>query len=200
MPQQERYEIIITSKLDALPIPDMADAIWTRIERQLDIDMPSDEGGDTPQPPGPWGGGGMIAGAGLLVFAGALLTFFYFQKPETQNSFQTTPKQNIIAQPDTTVAGSNTATDRKVQSNSTPFLSNNTGITYPAQDSAGLIPVVSMPALFTNADSTLQQTTTAQPQVITPAETRTDSSTKKRRGVQGINDNDYRIIPKKDST
>ena len=45
MNNKQAYEITITSKLEALPLPDMEDAIWSRIEAQLDIDLPTDDGG-----------------------------------------------------------------------------------------------------------------------------------------------------------
>ena len=44
MRNKETYELTITSKLEALPLPNLEDAIWSRIEAQLDIDLPTDDG------------------------------------------------------------------------------------------------------------------------------------------------------------
>ena len=74
MNQKKAYEQIITGKLEALPLPDLADAIWARIETQLDIDMPEGDGGPGS---GPSSGGGWIGGAGLFVFVAALITIFF---------------------------------------------------------------------------------------------------------------------------
>jgi hypothetical protein len=99
MDQRLRYEQLISEKLESLPIPDMADAIWARIEAQLDIDLPTDEGGGT-TPDAPSGPGMM--GWGLSVVIIALITAFLINKnkpdlkdsntklPATQNE-QTTP-------------------------------------------------------------------------------------------------------------
>ena len=45
MKEKRAYEHIISGKLEALPVPDMEDIIWARIETRLDTDMPTDDGG-----------------------------------------------------------------------------------------------------------------------------------------------------------
>ena len=75
MNQKKAYEQTIAVKLEAIPLPDMADAIWARIENQLDIDMPTDDGGGNSTPDAP-SGFGWIGGSVLFVFAVALVSFF----------------------------------------------------------------------------------------------------------------------------
>ena len=58
MNERKAYEQTIKGKLEAIPLPDMEDAIWARIETQLDIDMPTDDGGgNAPSPNNPSGFG-----------------------------------------------------------------------------------------------------------------------------------------------
>lgn len=45
MNQLTTYEQLIADKLQQLPVPDMADAIWARIEQRLDVEMPEDPSG-----------------------------------------------------------------------------------------------------------------------------------------------------------
>ena len=49
MRKKETYEVTLTSKLEALPLPNLEHMIWSRIEAELDIDMPTDDGGEIPQ-------------------------------------------------------------------------------------------------------------------------------------------------------
>ena len=82
MNQKTAYEQIITGKLHALPVPDMADAIWARIETQLDLDMPQTDPPPTNPPGTP--SGGIILGGISIVFVIALITYLFFKK-ETNN-------------------------------------------------------------------------------------------------------------------
>ncbi|OLY93979.1 hypothetical protein SAMN05444008_12544 [Cnuella takakiae] len=196
MPQKERYEVIITSKLDELPIPDMADAIWARIEAQLDLDLPTDDnGGDVPVPTDPPVGTGLWIGAAFLAFVGALFAYYYFQSPPTKSQPQPIETSSVAPTRDTL----QTALSPAKQSPAPPGK--------PKQEAA-------------NAAGTIvsyQDTTTAIPdfvKVVTPPKDSStsvaaispppgkqqepDSIPKKKRGLQGINDKDYRIVPKKD--
>jgi hypothetical protein len=196
MPQKERYEVIITSKLDELPIPDMADAIWARIEAQLDLDLPSDDcGGDVPVPTNPPVGTGIWIGAAFLAFVGALFAYYYFQTPQNKSSPQTTVNSPILSTPDTL----QTALPSAQQSLAPPGKMNKRVINkesnipeevdsatatsgvandvFPVEDSGTLVAAIKEP--------------TSNQQVL-------DSIPKKKRGLQGINDKDYRIVPKKE--
>ncbi|MGZ5247199.1 MAG: hypothetical protein ACXWV5_09155, partial [Flavitalea sp.] len=74
MNQLKAYEITIKGKLEAIPLPDMEDAIWARIEAQLDTDMPTDDGNNGPfdSPSGP-----LTLGSSILVFLITLLTLYF---------------------------------------------------------------------------------------------------------------------------
>jgi len=86
MRNKETYELTITSKLEALPLPNLEDAIWSRIEAQLDIDLPSDDGdgGTTPTPGSP-SGSWWLKGTGLFILAVAIISFFTLTKSKNEN-------------------------------------------------------------------------------------------------------------------
>ena len=93
MNQLKAYEITIKGKLEAIPLPDMEDAIWARIEAQLDTDMPEDDGNSGPfdSPTGPW-----ILGSLILAFLLTLLTLYYTQKNPDNSSAGTESQNNTI--------------------------------------------------------------------------------------------------------
>lgn len=201
MHPKERYEEIITGKLAALPLPDMADAIWLRIERQLDIDLPTDDGGDVPEPPSPWnGGGGMAIGVGFLAVVGAILAFFYF-KPTNQPTTNTTPINNTTEIQ--TGVRSNTATTKPAsqtpliqQADDPPSAANE----QPVEDLPDAF-VSDVAAAVPQPDSSAApaENFTAQSGAVTPPlqpGLKSDTVPKKTRGLQNIGDKDYRIVPK----
>jgi hypothetical protein len=51
--QLTQYEVLIAEKLAEVPVPDMADSIWARIEQDLDTDAPDDDGTGNDNPPDP---------------------------------------------------------------------------------------------------------------------------------------------------
>jgi hypothetical protein len=190
MDQRLRYEQLISEKLEALPIPDMADAIWARIEAQLDIDLPTDDGGGTtPDAPS---GPGMI-GWGLSVVIIALITAFLINKnkpalkdstiklPATQNE-QTTPALAPGTGPppsDNSRTFSNRPLEQSVVNNEAPSDTTNE------------------PRVVSAAPTTVDSIQVAAPGVeTTAATTDTIPGVKKRRGVSGVTDEDYRIVPK----
>ena len=188
------YEQIIASKLEALPLPDMADAIWARVEAQLDLDMPTGEpGGDAPNFPT---GGFFIGGIGIIVLA-FLLTYFSTTN-NNQNSASPTNNHPITAPQ--SIESKSTKPPEPNGANSTPATNTAnaviTSFTAPTTDSGALLPQPFVAA----ADSALAAPPllTATPAVVTP-KADTLRAGKKQRGVQGISDDDYRIVPKKDS-
>jgi hypothetical protein len=202
MREKQTYENTITGKLEALPIPDMSDAIWSRIEAQLDIDLPTDDGGgNTPGPGSPFGFG-WIGGSALLILVAGIISFFYFSN--TNETAGTVPVQLRPPQADSIGLGY-TATD--------PPPKNNPSITTPTDPgnhppdsinainnqnlgigSSKAITAVTNPT----AVDTIQQAGTA-PIALTPNKDSTPPG-RRQRGVKGITDADYRIVPKKDST
>jgi hypothetical protein len=210
MNRKTTYEQLITEKLDDMPVPDMADAIWARIERQLDTDMPTDEGGDAdPDPKGPSSGGWMI-GSGLFVFVAALVTIFLINKNKNKREESyppTTIQRNDSVLNNNEFRGDPTRTR----------VFNNEVIDRPATEgSPGLTP--GQPAPVVDAPAQSQDTITTVPRIsdpapinqerqqdvttVVPPPVRNDSTpSKKSRGVKGLTDNDYRIVPvNKDST
>lgn len=196
MNEKMAYEQIIAGKLGAIPLPDMADAIWARIEKELDLDMPEDptpNGGSTPRFPT---GGTMIGGLSAL-FVVVFIAFFLTQK-------KSTPSNIINSQPAATTA----QPQKEIE-------------TFPQKGSGGKEPLIdrslpstgpaSLPLALDSNTLTLQPVQTPvdsavinQPIAITPlpAPVKTDTvqtTTKKGRGVSGITADDYRIVPKKDS-
>jgi hypothetical protein len=204
MNQKATYEITITEKLGQLPLPDLRDAIWSRIEAQLDSDMPTDDNND----PGPSNNGGPTSWRGLKIFGSfiaivAVITIFLTNKNNT-------PLPGAGNAPAPT-------------SNGTMINKDNTGISPPPLQRGGAssaMPPGTFPSEeiytpVTGSDSAFSQPPFTISPVVqdTPVTTvfnppskqetgpppRQDTVQKKPRGVKGITDNDYRINLKKDS-
>lgn len=205
MHPKERYEEIITGKLAALPLPDMADAIWLRIERQLDIDMPTDEGGDVPEPPSPWnGGGGLVFGAGLLTVIGAMLIAFFYFKPNKQQAINdiTVNNQNPILQsstPEEIVIATPAKQNATPQKANKPTAANEPWESFPDEPVAKTDDIVAAPdSAKTTADNSMAMVTSTQ--TLLQPEIKQDTIQKKKRGLQNVDDKDYRIVPKNNNT
>ena len=199
MNQKATYEVTITSKLEQLPIPDMREAIWSRIEGELDADMPTDDGGDTPPSSPKVSPMLRFALPGIVII---IITFFLIKanKKPTQpfNSNNTTTNKPVIT---TAPAASPPPIDTNtiIRDRKAPVVY--TGTNVPVS------------GVSTSADSSIPVTADMIPpvtdntnqvplvQIPVPQPIKTDTvAGKKKRGVQGITDNDYRIVPVKDST
>lgn len=199
MDQRLPYEQLISAKLQGLSIPDMEDMIWARVKAQLDIDMPTDDGdgdgGDdgpqSPAAPAPirWG---------LTVMIIALVAAFLFFKNKTTIT-DNNPALPIITQP--AAQPSNEATGP------------------PASDPIPTPPPL-IPQLTPTPVGSSVDTTSVQPDLAIPVTTGIDSANinkpdsifaqaepppvktdtippkKKGKGVSGLKDDDYRIVPK----
>ena len=188
----------ITEKLELLTVPDMVDAIWARIETQLDIDMPPDDGPVNP-PANPPAGTGSWSRVVITIFVAALVATIYFtnRKTNTNNNNQliTPANTTTISSPDNTKdkpppAGSSVIPPKQqvTPDKNAPLPS------APGRDS-----------LITSGDGgdiAIPDSVVANPVLIpAPVISSVDTSKKKSRGVQGIQDADYRITPvKRDST
>ena len=111
---KQPYEILIADKLEGLPVPDMADAIWARIELELDA-APSGDATEPANPlhiatPGISAKTMALLGGGLL----ALVVLFFIikkntkrtedkelQSPTKQTDTQKVPHQLPATVPDT---------------------------------------------------------------------------------------------------
>ena len=189
MHQPTRYEQLIGEKLQQLPVPDMADAIWARIEAQLDIDLPTDDGPTPPSNP-PGSGPLVIGGIGLVVIV-ALITVFLTRRKEPhpvlvtpQATPQTTQPQSLPAQTERGGAPGKAPTVVLPQKGETnKFFTNTDSVVAPVVQ----LPADTVSTLSTNAPRTM-------PPLALPVDTATP--VKRPRGVP-LNDEDYRIVPKK---
>lgn len=197
MNQKATYEITITEKLEQLTVPDMVDAIWSRIETQLDIDLPSDEGpSSTPSNP-VMGGGKWIAPVLIIAVSAFFATLLFTNKKNPDPGRQDVNESPGIIVPDNTNTSNSTAPPNTIifpgvkrQRDSFANLASlsdstigNAGIQLPAPDSTQVTIIDNNPVF--NA-----------PLVNNPP----DSNKKKGRGVKGITDDDYRVVPaRKDS-
>lgn len=198
MNQKTTYEVTITRKLDQLPIPDLREAIWARIEGDLDADMPTDDGGDTP-PSAPSGGGKVLHFAlpGLVVLLVTLFLIKTNQKDsQPLNIPPTTPAIPTIT---TTPTASPPPLDIKTitPNEKTPVVYPGNSIPVsdaPTQSDSVAAPITDVVPSVT--DNTNQQAPLVQAPPPQPIKTDTIAQ-KKKRGVSGITDNDYRITPVK---
>jgi len=192
MDQRHTYEQTITSKLDILPLPDMADAIWSRIEQQLDTDMPTDDGSNGPAPSSPTPK--LFIGGSVFVVLVALVSFFLLRKTSTQQrpTINTTPapaKTEIqVSKPPGESPPKSFQPDKEVQNN--PIRVLNT-----SADSFAAIPGFNLIDSLQKQDALVE---TPPPVILPPKDSAVQG--KKKRGVSGLNDNDYRVVPKKDSS
>jgi len=201
MNQKATYEITITGKLGQLPLPDLKDAIWSRIEDQLDIDMPEDDGSGPDAPTSPdWMNllGKMSPYAVIVAFVSLLL--IQNKEPENNQILQTPPDINTPAVNQTTTP---IVKDQENKINSTIYSGGPADVntSSPPRTHAGST-VIPDNNMAQKADDTITTQPAPPPLVQTNAlPMQTDSVQKKKRGVSGITDNDYRIVPqKKDST
>lgn len=198
MNERATYELTIAEKLEQLKAPQLVDSIWARIEAQLDLDMPTDDGPSNPPAP-PTAGPGKWIGGSLL---GLILLFFLYQFINDKQ--QTAPaNQPLIESP-----ASNSTTEQTAQPppNTTPVpaqqpvknkVINNGVINKPDSSSSNTLqqPLV-LPAQDNAAGN--ENVLPQAPQINLPPNPAPDTTTKKSRGVKGINNDDYRIVPKKD--
>ncbi len=197
MNNKQAYEITITSKLEALPIPDMEDAIWSRIEAQLDIDLPTDDGGGgTPAPKSPINFG-WFGGAGLFCITAVLISLFTLTQSKDRERSESISSEEIKSgRVDSMSAdASPPITPRRKPPNavSPNIASNDSNNVFVPLDSnaATNLPLPS----FTKDSSQVQL---PPPVAIVPQKDTTPP--KRSRGVKGISDSDYRIVPKRDTS
>ncbi|HJW18551.1 MAG TPA: hypothetical protein VJ499_15585 [Flavisolibacter sp.] len=184
-------------------MPDMKADIWKRIEFQLDIDLPNDEGIHDPQAPMFPKPGQAIMGAVSIVFLTALLLYSVFKKKE------------------------HTTHQRKPDSITAPLIvpKQKDGVLIPSNIERREVPVPkkAVPSQHVHADSNNFSEPVVPPGIIRslnedrgdviiipPVESGKEveksipklheMKQKKKRGVQGLTDDDYRIeANKKDS-
>lgn len=205
------YEQLLADKVQRVPVPDMADAIWAAIEQELDKGTPGDNGGD--QSPSPRGGGspGLFAYiAGGIVIGSILLTYILTNKKKE------TPANKLS--PPVIVTPKNTQQNIPIDSNevapvksnpASPFYKNDVKTdsnknfnsfqqTIPLLDS-----LLNQQANRMQQDSAIDKTPSLvnRPVRIDSLPIDKGIPPKKPRGVKGITNEDYYIkTEKKDST
>jgi hypothetical protein len=204
MNQKATYELTITEKLEQLTAPGMVDTIWARIEAQLDIDLPTDDGPANP-PATPTSGSGKWLNRGFIIAAVAIVLIYLFN-----NRKQTIAPDD---QPTINAPASNPTNNENPVRNNSPGTNNtnapqnntsgvNTSIPNTVNvDTATIAPNMG-PVQFV-PDSNAVQTNTlpvVTPPLVTQQKNPPTDTTKKGRGVKGITDADYKIVPKKDTS
>lgn len=207
MNNKATYEVIIAQKLEQLPLPDLQEAIWSRIEDQLDLDMPGDEGGpDAPDAPTSPDWTNLLYKAGPFAVIVAVVTIFIINKNNTAKnrsaqSNKSVPATQQVDRKPATGAGPPVAAENKtaVQKGQT--------VHYPAApkepvsqlvDSVSQQPVVA--STQPPATDSVQQAAPTLVQADATEQKPAPPPQKKSRGVKGISASDYRLVPKKDST
>ena len=197
MNENNTYQLIAV-KLESLPVPDMADRIWARIEAQLDIDLPPDNGSDDPGPaPAPKPVGKQIA----LCAATIAVAISFFQLIYNRNeNLKTTPfipeqNQTNNINPDTAFTFSKPPS--KETRNPSPLQTRAIVTTENGKTDSSSYPFPVSKAPDKKPEIEKDSTPLViSPVVLQPAE---DTIPAKRlRGVP-LKESDYRIIPKKDS-
>lgn len=172
----------------------MADAIWARIEQQLDLDMPTDDpDGNPPAPTSPSGGWKLPLVSATILLTAAIAYLLIVKKPENQLPVnKETPQQlRSVADSSIPVPGSRQPDHVKRDQASPQISTPDVQDIHPVSDSSARM------VLLPKKQDTLPLVT-APPLLNRPV---VDSPKNKRpRGVSGLSDADYKIAPaKKDS-
>jgi hypothetical protein len=199
MNQKASYEITITEKLRQLQAPDMRDAIWGRIQEQLDNDMPDDDNPDTPDTPDKGGWRSMAWKVGPFAVIVAIITIFFINKSNRSTQSNKTQKQPVNTEtvtPVNTTSGSPPSSGNKTNGRSS--IENKTANT-PVQGSDSLFdqPLINAPLPDTSNKPILTNPAVQQSSQSPPV--KQETIPKRSRGVKGISDKDYHITLKKDS-
>lgn len=206
------YEQLLADKVQQVPVPDMADAIWASIEQELDKGTPGDDGGNEPSSPKGGGSPGMSPYiAGGIVIGAIILTYILTDKKKETTTNK--PSPSVV------IPKNNTQQNTSIDSNTaSPVKSNPASVFYKNDDVKTdsnktfnsfqqTIPILD--SLLNQQVSRMQPDSVADktfPLVNMPVGP--DSLTidkgvppKKSRGVKGITNDDYKIkTERKDST
>lgn len=185
MSQPSTYEQLIAQKLQELEVPDQANSIWATIEQHLNIEMPVNGPGTGGGSTNPWWLGS--GGGSLLTLFVATVTYLIIskQKLERDRNLNDAPASIQYKQPaktdqDTT---KNTIPLREIMPNKPTSKSSEPvrEAVAPASDSVIVAPV---PKDVMNVP-------------VQPVQNDSMPAVKKSRGVRGLSDADYRIVPDK---
>lgn len=207
MNQLTTYEQLIADKLQELSAPAKIDAIWARIEQQLDVEMPTDESGSTDAGASSNPGFFFPGNKFLYIFLAAVAGIYFLTRPyAVQNEVSETLQQQPYELNDSL----NTVSDAIKNSDSEVIFTdkaNRVGTDkILLNDSSTVVSEEPMPnAVITKESDPIVQSPASVSIPVNetkklPMPILTDTSAKKGRGVKGINMNDYKIAPvKKDN-
>jgi hypothetical protein len=183
MSEPTAYEQLIARKLEELIVPDNANAIWATIEQQLNIEMPTNGGSSAPGgfKPNLWIGGGFFT---IIV---AILMYVAISRQSLKNDRSKQEEPAIINQQ----ASEDEIKDSLSAPRSTVILK---GV--PAASKSVLQSADGAKQSSTTVVDSIQSSpkVTADP-VVQSVPVDTIPKQKKSRGVKGISDEDYRIVP-----
>lgn len=190
MSQPLTYEQLIAQKLQELEVPDQANSIWATIEHHLNIEMPV-------QGPGSGGGSGNSGwwfgsgGGSLLTLFVATVTYIIVSKQKLERDRHLNDAPATIqykqpkAKPDTAKRAVPLGEILKSKPEVSQAEEKPEEMTAPTADSISAAPV---------PKDVVEAPVQSLPKDTVPA-------AKKPRGVRGLSDADYRIVPdRKDST
>lgn len=200
------YEQLVADKLQQLPVPDMADAIWARIEQQLDVEMPVDKSGDLSNGNNSLPGFRFPGNIILYVFLAALISVvFYLNRSGQYKETLVQPTSNTISVP-----ASEGDLPQKLSRPGKQAETNYTDKTdLPVEVKEEKAAIENEPSEIANKTPDIKELEPLKkeepPPLIEMVQKKAghlvqDSVPKKTRGVKGITPNDYRIAPvRKDS-
>lgn len=206
MNQLTTYEQLIADKLQQLPVPDMADAIWASIEQRLDVEMPEDPSGPSSSGnhslPGFQFPGRII----LYCFLAALISVvFYLNRPGRAREELSLSSSDSIA-PSTIVIDDQKEPTPPERQKETIFKERaDLPVDMFKEDklTEKEKPVSENPITETKTTempAKQELAAISEPVLSKKVTTSLDSIPKKTRGVKGLTTNDYRIAPvRKDS-
>ena len=204
MNQRTTYEITIADKLGQLRMPELKDAIWSRIEDQLDTDMPTDDNPPSPDSPG---FSSFTKRFGLFAVIVAAVTILLISKKD---------KPSPVQQNNTTTSGqSSPGNENNINNNnsgpppaqryntSSPVINNNAPGADTSTLSNGSDPVFTAPLFVPPVVKDTTPLVSGPPPAVTrnepPLHKQDSVPPKKSKGFKGLTSDDYRISLKKDS-
>lgn len=205
MNQPTTYEQLIAAKLQELSAPAKIDAIWARIEQQLDVEMPTDESGSTDTGASSHPGFFFPGNKFLYIFLAAIAGIYLLTRPyaiqteaseiNAQQPFEIMDSTIEVKAPIKNSDSDVIFTDKADMPVNDPGTPNDSTIT-PIAESVPNEVVTKEPEPSTPSPvSTVINETKKLPSPII-----TDTISKKGKGVKGINLSDYKIAPvKKDN-
>lgn len=205
MNQPTTYEQLIAVKLQELSAPAKIDAIWARIEQQLDVEMPTDESGPTDTGASSHPGFYFPGSKFLYVLLAAVAGIYFLTRSHaiqneaseinSQQPFEildsATGLKDPVKNKDSEVIFSDKA-DMPVNEQVISNDSATSSIAEPVPNE--VVNKEPEPVIPSNVAPTSNETKKLSTPIVT------DTTAKKGRGVKGINLSDYKIAPvKKDN-